>query len=86
MRTGVYPPNPRAEWGHAFVQAQFAARLIDRHKEYPGSLRDLLSRLLSLRQTGDYRTEHVSEMQAERAVRRARNFVQAIQAKAGRGR
>lgn len=79
-RHGITPPGAtRAQWGHAFVQAQFVTHLIDRRKLYPSSLRDTLSRTATLRRTADYTTDDVSQVQAERALRRARIFVQTIE-------
>jgi uncharacterized protein (UPF0332 family) len=78
---GIAPPGgQRAEWGHAFVQSQFVTQLIDRRKLYPSTLRDILSRTITLRRVADYTIDSVSRAQAERALRRARMFVQAIQA------
>lgn len=76
-------PSGTTEWGHAFVQAQFGGQLINRRKLYPAALRDTLSRLLILRQSADYKREHVSQTQAARALRRASEFVEAIRKKAG---
>jgi uncharacterized protein (UPF0332 family) len=78
LGAGVHPTNARGEWGHEYVQAQFALQLINRRKLYPAALRDVLMRLLATRQVADYRTDSVSAVQAERALRRAREFVQAI--------
>ena len=78
---GITPPGGRrAEWGHAFVQAQFVTQLIDRRKLYAGTLRDTLNRTITLRRVADYTTDMVSRVQAERALRRARELVQAVQA------
>jgi hypothetical protein len=53
--------------------------LINRHKGYPAELRDTFERLYLLRQTADYAVGLVSEIQAARAIRRARTFVAAVQ-------
>ena len=63
------------------MQAQFAEQLINRRKVYPGSLRDALARGAILRATADYSTDFLSETQAYRELRRAREFVAAIRAK-----
>lgn len=83
-RHGITPPGGvRAQWGHAFVQAQFVTHLIDRRKVFPASLRDTLNRTATLRRAADYTTDEVSQVQAERAIRRARTFVQATQGGGG---
>ena len=86
MRVGVRPTDPRTGWGHGYVQAQFAEQLIRRRKEYPADFADVLTRLLALRRTADYRVEPVSETQATRALRRARAFVATIQTRGGEPR
>jgi uncharacterized protein (UPF0332 family) len=71
--------RPRgARWGHDAVQAQFVGELINRRKHYPSELRDAFERLFLLRQTADYASEFVSEIQSARAIRRARAFVDAV--------
>jgi hypothetical protein len=55
-------------------------QLINRRKLYPGGLRDTFERLYTLRQTADYEQGQVSQVQANRAVRRARELVEAVQA------
>ena len=80
-RRGVTPPGgSRAQWAHGFVQAQFVTQLINRRKVYPAELRDTLNRLATLRRTADYQTDDIGRPQAERALRRARTFVQALTA------
>lgn len=76
LRAGIRAAD---EWGHDFVQAQFAGVLITRRKLYPSDLRDTLSRLESLRETADYEAAFVSRTQAARAFRRAQEFVAAVQ-------
>jgi uncharacterized protein (UPF0332 family) len=83
MQAGVGPTGARGEWGHAHVQREFSGRLINRRKEYPGTLRDVLGRLLVLRRTADYRTVTVSDTQAARAMRHAREFVGAVRNRLG---
>lgn len=70
-------------WDHEFVQAQFTGRLINQRKLYPSELRNALERLFTLRQTADYKPEFVSEVQANRALRRSREFVDAIRQEEG---
>ena len=77
MREGIRPQG--GEWGHAFVQAQFAGQLVTKRKAYPSALRDALPRLEELRERADYKTAHVSQTQALRALRRAQEFIDAIE-------
>jgi uncharacterized protein (UPF0332 family) len=83
MRAGVRPRDPRGQWGHDVVQAQFAGELVGRRHRYPAELRTTLDRLFTLRQTADYRSDPVTETEASRAVRRARAFVHAIRQEGG---
>ena len=78
-REGVKPDTPRLAFGHGFIQAHFVGELIGRKKRYPTSLRETLARTLMLRQMADYETELVSQTLAERALRRAEQFVAAVQ-------
>ena len=73
---GIRPTG--AVWGHDFVQAQFAGQLITRRKQYPSELRDTLPQLFDLRRRADYEPAAVSATLADRAVRRARDFVTAM--------
>jgi len=82
LRAGVPAPRADGTWPHAFVQAQFA-QLINRRKEYPESLRDVLPRLITLRHRADYEPAQVNERQVARAVRSASQFVEAIHGKGG---
>jgi len=83
LDAGMSPPPTRATWSHEQVQAGFARELIHRRKIYAASLRDVLSRTYLLRQTADYTTDVVSETQAERALRRTRSMLEAIQTRGG---
>lgn len=71
------------DWGHGYVQAEFAGVLIRRRKLYPSALASTLPLNLSLRETADYEDRHVSELEAFRAIRRAREFVSTIQGLGG---
>jgi uncharacterized protein (UPF0332 family) len=81
LRVQVRSTNPDVGWGHGYVQSQFNEQLIRRRKAYPAELADTLTRLMILRRTADYHMEPVSESQARRALRRAREFVAIIQAR-----
>lgn len=63
------------------MQAQFVGQLINRREVYASGLRDSLARNLILRHTADYTIEPVTETQATRAVRRARDFLEAVEAR-----
>ena len=82
-QAAVIPGGTAGEWGHAFVQARFAGDLINRRKLYPAALRETLSRALFLRQIADYRSQWVTQTQAVRLVRSAREFVGTIQRQEG---
>ena len=86
VRAGVGPAGQAAQWGHDYVQAQFVGQLINRRKRYPSALRETLLRGLRLRQTADYKTERVTEVQASRALARARELVTAVRAEGGEQR
>jgi uncharacterized protein (UPF0332 family) len=75
---GTRPPRQDRYWGHDFVQAQFSGALINRRKVYPSSLRSALTDLYKLRVQADYETTLVDEIRAYRAVRKAREFVNAV--------
>lgn len=86
LKAGIQPPKTTEQWGHGFVQARFNGDLINRRKRYPPDIRSTLENNYRLRATADYhRLDHVTEVQAARAVRRAEVFVAAV-AQAGEGR
>ena len=78
LQNDIQPKSQRRQWAHDFVQAEFNGQLINRRKRYPASLRDVLERMFTLRQQADYQWDTISESQAARALRRARQFVEAI--------
>jgi len=76
---GVHTTRPDGKWGHDYVQAQFAGRLVSRQKLYPAHFRTTLERAYKLRVTADYdRQDSVSRTQADRGLTRAREFVAAV--------
>ena len=83
---GVGRADQAAQWGHGEVQARFVGELINRRKRYPAAFSETLIRALRLRQTADYKTERVSDVQASRGLARARAFVAAIRAGGGEQR
>ena len=70
--------SPGGRWRHDHIQAQFVGELINRRRRYPPSIRRALTENHLLRQKADYETLAISEVQAHRAVRRSRDFVEAI--------
>ena len=70
----------RGDWSHEFVPAQFDGLLVNRRKVYPPELRGVLSRNAGIRLSADYDEDPVTRTEANRALRRSRTFVQAIQA------
>ena len=77
QRAGVQPR--RQEWSHEFVPSQFDGVLINRRHLYPPELRGVLNRNASLRLSADYDEDPVTQTEADRALRRSRTFVRAIQ-------
>jgi len=67
------------------VQARFAGDLIGRRKLYPSELRDVLGRLLILRQVTDYEVEAVTRIQGYRACRNAQKLVETVRGGGGMG-
>jgi uncharacterized protein (UPF0332 family) len=80
LQAGLTPPGSARGWGHDWVHASFVGQLIQRRKIYPANLRRTLPDLLALRHKADYRATHVSQREAQRAVRSAQALVQAITA------
>lgn len=78
VQAGIQPRSPGGQWGHDFVQAEFIGQLINRQKRYAPGIRDVLQRTATLRQIADYQPQHVTETQAARTLRRAREFVETI--------
>lgn len=79
IEAGIQPPKATEQWGHGFVQARFNGDLINRRKLYSPDIRGNLETNYRLRARADYdRLQHVTEIQAARAVRRAEVFVAAV--------
>jgi uncharacterized protein (UPF0332 family) len=83
-RAGLKPRGD--EWSHAYVPATFDGELINRRKLYSPELRGVLARNQLLRLKADYQESTVSQTEANRAMRRTRDFVLAVQAKGGGSR
>lgn len=78
QHASVTPPGSGSDWSHAFVQATFVGQLINRRKLYPARLRQTLMRNMALRHGADYESADVSEVQAQRALHRSRELVNAV--------
>jgi uncharacterized protein (UPF0332 family) len=76
LRVGIRPSG--RQWPHTFVQSEFVGKLINRRHRYPSSLRDSLAELQVVRERGDYRDDMITQTEASRALRRSREFVDAI--------
>ena len=76
LREGI---RSREQWKHDFVQAQFVELPINRRKLYNPNLRRVLSENRILRELADYHAKLVTETQADRALRKSRAFVAAVQ-------
>lgn len=83
LAAGIQARSPSGHWRHEHIQAQFIGQLINRRRRYPPTLRRSLSENLLLRQTADYETDTISDVQASRAVRRSRELVEAIRLEGG---
>jgi uncharacterized protein (UPF0332 family) len=79
LQTGIHPRGGRNDWPHSFVQGEFNGHLVKRRHRYPSELRTTLPELQTRRHSADYDPTPVSEVEAARAVRRARRFVEAVQ-------
>ena len=66
---------------HRAVQALFARELVNRRKMYSGNMSSVLPMLTTLRQTADYRPDHVTRGEASRALAHAGHFVDEILAR-----
>jgi uncharacterized protein (UPF0332 family) len=81
---GMRSPGRRGEWSHAFVPSQFDGQLVNRRKHFPAELRGALARVYNVRQKADYTEVWLTETEAGRALRQARQFVGAVHAREGR--
>ena len=83
LAEGIQARSTKGHWRHQTIHATFVEQLIKRRRIYPPSLRSVLAELMLLRQDADYETDRVSRKQATRAVRRSREFVEAIRLREG---
>jgi uncharacterized protein (UPF0332 family) len=75
---GLTARADQGAWSHEAVQAGFAGQLIQRRKLFASDLRSVLLRNQALRNTADHERHWVTEVQAARALRRTRTFVEAV--------
>lgn len=71
-------PSRTGRWGHDFVEAQFVGQFINRRKRYPAGLRQTLTIVRGIRHKADYQELHVTEREASRVLRLAREFVESV--------
>ncbi len=76
LREGIQAGGGR--WAHTYVQSQFVGQVINRRHRYPSTLRSTLSELLTLRHTADYDPDPISRAEANRGLRRSREFVETV--------
>lgn len=69
----------RREWTHKGVHSDFVQLFVRRRKLVPTSFAGALPSVMQLRHIADYQQSGVSQPQAERAVRRAREFMILLQ-------
>ncbi len=74
----------RTLWSHAGLQANFASELVARRKVYPRVFAEYLSTAYAVRRPAAYGIPGVSQKIAQRQVRRAQTFLQAIEQEASR--
>lgn len=67
------------DWDHDQVQAKFNGVLVGKRHLYGQDLRGVLNDLMDLRHAADYTAEIISKKNAERALRAAQNFIEAIE-------
>ena len=84
LRGGIRTSSDR--WPHAFVQSTFAGQLINRRHRYPAEFRSTLGDLQHLRNRADYTIDVITQTEANRGLRRCREFVTAIQREVGETR
>jgi uncharacterized protein (UPF0332 family) len=84
LEASIRPPRETDRWGHEFVQARFNGDLINRRKLFAVDVRGALEQLFRLRVKADYGIDHVPEVQAARAVRRAEAFIAEVARPRGR--
>jgi len=72
------------EWTHGGLQNRFGLECIKKRKVFPERFGDYLTRGYRLRTRAHYELEEVSHKEAERLLRHAKEFVQAVKEVFGR--
>jgi uncharacterized protein (UPF0332 family) len=67
-----------ARVGHDWLQSNFSGQLIKHRKIFPAKFKSYLFEALSVRSTADYRMASVSKDTASRELKKAKEFVSAI--------
>lgn len=70
--------QPTDQWGHRFVQSQFAGQLIYRRKRYASTFRNTLVDTFELRQMADYDPTFVTRAEARQVLAQTQTLVRAI--------
>src|SRR5438876_11722075 len=83
LRLNIVPRGGRDQWSHEFVQSGFATECVSRRKLYPSELRTTLTASMAVRLNADYGRAGVSETQALRTLRRARELVGTVLERGG---
>lgn len=78
IRHGTRTSGRGGRWGHAFVESELVGQLINRRHRFPRGLRSVLARNRAVREQGDYDPDGVTAVEAERSLRRARDFVRSL--------
>ena len=84
LREGIRSSND--QWPHTFAQSVFVRQLVNRRHRYPSALRDTMGELQLPRQRTDYETDWITRAEANRGLRRCREFVATIQQTGGERR
>jgi len=74
-------PLPSGKKMHEWVQGTFPRVCISRRKLYPARVASFIGDLRDLRETADYAPQSVSRRHAERALRKAAEFVSLVERK-----
>lgn len=84
LAVGIQARSSSGHWRHQTVHAQFVEQLINRRRIFPPTLRTVMSENMVLRNEADYEVDSITEKQASRALRRSRDFIEAVQTEGDR--
>lgn len=74
--------KPDAQVGHDWLQSNFSGQLIKHRKVFPAKFRSYLSEAYLLRVVADYETRFVGKDNVSRTLKKAKEFVNAINTEA----